>query len=78
MNGILNIIFLSKTQCGFRRGYSTADQVTRLETTIKRAIAGSKTTIVIFLNIEGAFDKVWHMSLLDKMQEIGIVGKMLG
>ena len=69
---------LSDSQCGFRWGYSTADQVTCLEMVIKRALSENKAAIVVFLDLEGAFDKVWHMALLNKLQKIGIVGRMLG
>ena len=54
-------------QCGFRRGRSTSHQLIRIIKTTKENIRKKKSTGVIFLDVEKAFDRVWHNGLLYKM-----------
>ena len=69
---------LSPTQCGFRKGRSTFDQVTRLEIFIRNGLSQNNTIIVFFLDLQGAFDRVWHMLLLYKLKQLNIRGRLLG
>ena len=69
---------LSPTQSGFRARRSTNDQLTLLDSEIKRALSSNMTCITVFIDLAGAFDKVWHMGLLKKLQLAGIEGRMLG
>lgn len=58
---------LPKHQFGFRRGHSTTQQATR----IKKFIANNKnlkrTTEIVLLDIEKAFDSIWHDGLIYKL-----------
>jgi len=35
------------------------------------------STCVLALDIEGAFDRVWHLSLLSKLKAFGVDGELL-
>lgn len=59
-------------QFGFRTKLSTTQQLTRFVHGISRGMQVSKTTVSIFLDIEKAFDKVWHDGLLYKMSLTGL------
>ena len=67
---------LSDHQCGFRKGLSTYDVLHRLEQNIKNSLFHHSHTVVVYLDLQGAFDKVWHPGLLYKLAKIGISGRM--
>lgn len=54
-------------QCGFRTGRSTSHQLIKVIKTAKENFSEKKSTGVIFLDVEKAFDRVWHNGLLYKM-----------
>ena len=58
---------IPKQQCGFRTGRSTSHQLIKVIKTAKENIAEKKSTGMIFLDVEKAFDRVWHNGLLYKM-----------
>lgn len=62
----LNEILLDE-QFGFRRGHSTTYQLQRVTNIINRNKHLSKTTVMACLDIEKAFDNVWHNGLIYKM-----------
>ena len=53
---------------GFRSSQSTADLVTVVSDRIARAFNDSGTTHVVALDMSKAFDRVWHVGLLDKVK----------
>lgn len=59
-------------QFGFRNNHSTAHQLLRLTDYIASNFQKSKHTLALFLDIEKAFDRVWHNGLRFKMRQIGI------
>jgi hypothetical protein len=58
-------------QMGFRAGHSTAHQLTSLAEKLITQWNDKKTSLLISLDIEAAFDKVPHKYLLFKLQSLG-------
>ena len=42
---------------------------------IRLAWQNGKVVQAIFLDVEGAFDKVWHLGLLAKLEQVSVTGK---
>ena len=57
---------LSEQLFGFRLGRSTSDQLMLLTKKWQDAIDKGLDTVVVALDIAGAFDRVWHRGLLQK------------
>ena len=68
---------LSPTQCGFQPKKSTSDVLIQLGETIEDAFMKEQYCAVIYIDLEGAFDKVWRHGLLYKLTQLGIEGQML-
>lgn len=64
-------------QFGFRPGRSAADLHLLLTSEWSAALDAGKATAVVALDIEGAFDKVWHAGLLAKLRAAGVDGPLL-
>jgi hypothetical protein len=63
---------ISKFQCGFRKKHQTRDHLLRI---IQRGISSfnrREKMGAIFVDIEKAFDKIWHAGLLYKLNELQI------
>ena len=43
---------------------------------IKQSWTGKKCTHSVFLDVESAFDKIWHKAMVAKLNSIGIEGKL--
>ena len=77
---IENNNLLSKYQCGFRNFRQTKDQIIRM---IQNALTAFNTNEImgaVFIDIEKAFDKVWHKGLLYELENLKIpsyLGKWL-
>ena len=70
-------LLLRPSQGGFRRRLCTIDQISSLEYSIRNSLANQKITVVVFIDLEKAFDSVWHIGLVNKIQNLGIKGRML-
>ncbi|GFV25528.1 RNA-directed DNA polymerase from mobile element jockey [Trichonephila clavipes] len=57
-------------QHGFRVGLSTSHQLLRVVGYIKAGFQNRKSTGAVFLDIQKAFDRVWHVGLLYKLIKI--------
>jgi hypothetical protein len=55
-------------QFGFRAKHSTIQQCHRIVNKIKESIEGKKVCTSVFLDVQQAFDKVWHKGLLYKLK----------
>ena len=55
--------FFSKYQSGFRKSKSTNDHLFRLSQTIRESFNQGEHVIAAFLDVEKAFDNVWHNRL---------------
>lgn len=65
---------LFQFQFGFRRGHSTAEAITDITNTLRKAIDNNLYTCGVFLDFLKAFDTVNHMILLSKLDAYGIRG----
>ena len=54
-------------QFGFRKGYSAVQQLVRVENIIYRNKSLSNNTAMALLDVEKAFDNVWHDGLIHKL-----------
>ncbi|XP_076042207.1 uncharacterized protein LOC143026095 [Oratosquilla oratoria] len=52
--------YISPTQCGFQRMYSTTDVLIHLEATICEAFASNQHLITVFFDLEKAYDTTWR------------------
>ena len=59
---------LSDFHYGFRSSQSTEDLVTVVSDRITRAFNASGATRAVALDMSKAFDRVWHVGLLDKVK----------
>lgn len=59
-------------QFGFRSGHSTSHQLLRLTNNIRANKAVSKSTAMALLDVEKAFDNVWHGGLVYKLVNLNI------
>lgn len=59
---------LPEFQYGFRQEHSTTQQIARITEHIHKHFNTSTQTAAVFLDIEKAFDKVWHDGLIYKLQ----------
>ena len=68
--------FFSKYQSGFRKSKSTNDHLFRLSHTIMESFIRGEHVIVAFLDVEKAFDNVWHNGLRYKIYQLGLPSKL--
>ena len=68
---------ITPIQSGFREKRSTTDQIIRLETDINKAMINREYTVVLFLDLQKAYDLVWRQGIVSKIYELGFEGKIL-
>lgn len=68
---------LPHEQHGFRPQHGTQHQLARISNAIIRGYNWNKCTVGVFLDVEKAFDKVWHQGLLVKATRLGIPKTMI-
>jgi hypothetical protein len=56
-------------QFGFRAIHSTTQQCHRIVNKIKESIEEKKVCTSVFIDIQQAFDKIWHKGLLYKLKK---------
>ena len=59
-------------QIGFKKRCRTADHMFVLKCIIEQYKNNKKTLYICFVDIAKTFDRVWHLGLLYKLQQIGI------
>jgi hypothetical protein len=57
-------------QFGFRENHSTIQQCHRIVNIIRDGLENKRICAAVFLDIQQAFDKVWHQGLLYKLKKI--------
>ena len=68
--------FFSKYQSGFRKFKSTNDHLFRLSQTIMESFNRGEHVIAAFLDVEKAFDNVWHNGLRYKIYQPDLPTKL--
>ena len=63
-------------QAAFRQNRSTEDQVTYVSQAIEDAFQDQKHALVVWIDLEKAFDKVWREGLKRKLRQCGVGGRM--
>ena len=71
-----DIGFINKHQSGFRRAKSTDDHLFRLSQSIMESFNRGEHVVAAFLDVEKAFDNVWHKGLRYKIFQLGLPTKM--
>ena len=72
-----DIGFINKHQSGFRRAKSTDDHFFRLSQFVMESFNGREHVVATFLDVEKAFDNVWHNGLGYKIFQLGLPTKMM-
>ena len=67
---------IAQHQYGFQKGKSTLDPLTHLENAIRETIIRGQYLVVVFLDIEKAYDMVWGHGLLQDLLDIGLKGNL--
>ena len=70
-NGLFSTI-----QCGFRQGRSTLDHLVRFVTFILNAFAKKEHAVLIFFDLEKAYDTTWKYGILKDLFDMGLKGKV--
>ena len=68
--------YINKHQSGFRRAKSTDDYLFRLSQSIMESFNRGEHVVAAFLDVEKAFDNVWHNGLRYKIFQLGLPTKM--
>ena len=68
--------FINKHQSGFRKAKSTDDQLFRLSQSIMESFNRREHVVAAFLDVEKAFDYVWHNGLRFKIFQLDLPTKM--
>ncbi|CAD6234564.1 GSCOCG00001987001-RA-CDS [Cotesia congregata] len=67
---------IKESQAGFRKGRGTREHIFTLNALINNRLKNKKNLYVCFVDLKQAFDTVDRKLLLQKLQKIGIGGKM--
>ena len=71
-----HIGFINKHQSGFRKAKSADDHLFRLSQSIMESINRGEHVVAAFLDVEKAFDTVWHNRLRFKIFQLDLPTKM--
>lgn len=64
------------SQSGFRASHSTLDNLCRLEHDARHAMLTRRYCVAVFLDVTRAFDSVWHHGLMQKIESLGLCGRL--
>ena len=76
-NFLIDNNLLYKYQSGFLPHHSTVFQLIDIYHNICQALNNNLFSCIVFCDVSKAFDRVWHRSLLFKLRQNGIDGKLL-
>ena len=63
-------------QFGFRRGIGASDQLVRVVSHLERNRVMGYRSVVLFLDIKKAYDRVYRKLLMIKLRRLGVTGRM--
>ena len=66
----------TNSQCGFRSQRSTMDHVVRLETSIREANIPSQHLLVVFFDLEKAYETTWRYGIMKDLHNMGLRGRL--
>ena len=66
---------ISPVQSGFRSERSTNDNLIRLETFIRDAFIKKEHVVVVFFDLEKAYDTTWRYGILRDLHELELRGR---
>ena len=72
-----HIGFINKHQSGFRKAKPTDDHLFRLSQSIMESFNRGEHVVAAFLDVEKAFDNVWHNGLRFKIFQLDLPTKMM-
>jgi len=67
---------LDSMQSGFRAYHSATDALARLENYVRTSFLLCHSVVAVFLDIDKAFDTVWHYGLMQKLYKMGLTGNL--
>ena len=68
---------LNENQAGFRKGYSTIDNIFLVSSLINLMCSRKKKLFCAFVDYQKAFDSIWREALWSKLLKEGISGKII-
>ena len=68
---------LTKYQCAFRPGKSTADHLVRLDSHVREGFLHHASTLAVFIDLKSAYNMVSPTVLLHRMHAIGFRGHLM-
>ncbi len=69
--------WICANQSGFRKGDSTTFQLIKIIDDLAKGIESKKYMRFVFLDIEKAFDRAWHKSILNKLRQAGVTENLV-
>lgn len=67
---------LNEYQSGFRKGRSTTDALIKVTNDIEKTLNMKEVMVIVFFDIEKAYDSMWREGPLIKMNKLGIGGRL--
>ena len=67
---------LAKQQCGYRTNRSTVDHLIRLETFIRDALIQNQHLVVVFFDLQKAYDTTRKHGILKDLHDMGLCGNL--
>ena len=67
---------LTPVQCGFRKNRSTTDHLVRLETFVREAFIQRQHAVVVFFDLERAYDTTWKYGIMRDLHRAGLRGRL--
>jgi hypothetical protein len=67
---------ITNIQSGFRKERSTTDQLVRLETWVREGMINRQHVVMVFFDLEKAYDTAWKYGILSDLFKAGLRGHM--